>query len=168
MAHARGGPTFILLGISIMAIVAGIFIAQLVPQHLPATAPLAMTLDTEGCMPVGAPCTARHGDVALTVELAERVVYLTPFAIEVRLSRLDAGGVRSVSAQFDMVGMSMGVNRIALERSAEEAQRWHAKAILPVCASGRRDWVMTVDVVSESARYRATMPLEVQPPGQPG
>ena len=52
---------------------------------------------------------------------------------------------REVHASFAMRDMQMGLNRYRL--LAEGAGRmWKADITLPVCASGRGDWIMTLDV----------------------
>lgn len=67
---------------------------------------------------------------------------LHPFLLSVR-----APGAREVSAEFVMQGMEMGLNRYRL--IAEKDELWQARVTLPVCVSGRRDWVLWLEVDGE-------------------
>lgn len=67
---------------------------------------------------------------------------LHPFLLSVR-----APGARQVSAEFVMQGMEMGLNRYRL--IAEKNGLWQARVTLPVCVSGRRDWVLWLEVDGE-------------------
>ena len=64
---------------------------------------------------------------------------LHPFALTVKKE-----GLKEVSASFAMVGMEMGANRYQLIPAKEGG--WEAKVILPVCVTGRRDWVLTLSL----------------------
>ncbi|MEO1767230.1 hypothetical protein V6E02_08405 [Thiobacter sp. AK1] len=64
---------------------------------------------------------------------------LSPFTLTVQ-----AAGAREVVAEFVMVGMDMGLNRYRLQPTG--AGRFSARVTLPVCVSGRRDWVLWVSV----------------------
>lgn len=68
------------------------------------------------------------------------------------LSGLD---VESVHAYFLMRGMDMGFNRY---RFVRDGDHWRAVVTLPVCVSGRRDWVM----VMESPRLRYQLAFSVR------
>ncbi len=67
-------------------------------------------------------------------------------AFEVRVAIMD---VSRVSAEFQMVGMDMGFNRYDLRPAGQDA--FAAKVTLPVCVSGRRDWILYVDL--DGSRY---------------
>lgn len=64
---------------------------------------------------------------------------LTPFTLTVV-----APGAREVVAEFVMVGMDMGLNRYRLQSAG--GGRFTARVTLPVCVSGRRDWVLWLSV----------------------
>ena len=49
-----------------------------------------------------------------------------------------------------MKGMDMGWNRYRLNKDA--AGYWNAEVTLPVCVSGRSDWVADFDAVAEGRR----------------
>lgn len=84
-------------------------------------------------------CAARIGDRSITVGLADKRKALQPFHIWVK-----APGAGKVRASFAMVGMNMGFNLYTLRPDKDGMFR--AQVTLPACVSGRREWVMTVDI----------------------
>lgn len=64
---------------------------------------------------------------------------LRPFRLTV-----EAPGAREVHAEFVMPGMDMGLNRYRLQPEGEG--RFAARVVLPVCVSGRREWVLWLTV----------------------
>jgi len=64
---------------------------------------------------------------------------LAPFKIWVK-----AVGARKVEARFVMEGMDMGFNLYTLH--ADNQGVFRANVTLPICVTGRRDWVMILDV----------------------
>ncbi len=64
---------------------------------------------------------------------------LHPFILQ-----LHAPVARAVYASFIMRGMDMGFNRYRLLSGG--AGNWQAQVLLPVCVSGRRDWILTLTV----------------------
>jgi hypothetical protein len=80
-------------------------------------------------------CTT-HG---IEVHVDQPPSALHPFLLSVR-----APGAHEVSAEFVMSGMEMGLNRYRL--MAQQDGLWQARVTLPVCVSGRRDWVLWLEV----------------------
>ena len=74
---------------------------------------------------------------AVEVKFSALPSALKPFDLTVH-----ADGVKQVYASFVMVGMEMGLNRYRLVATGNNS--WYAKVILPVCAAGRRDWMLTL------------------------
>lgn len=86
---------------------------------------------------------AHHGKPA-------RLAFSTlPTPMEPFELRVTAPEAKTVSAEFQMVGMDMGFNRYDLHRAA--AGGFAATVTLPACVSGRRDWVLKLDV--DGVRY---------------
>jgi hypothetical protein len=59
------------------------------------------------------------------------------------------------AAEFTMRSMDMGFNRYRFIRANG---RWEASVTLPACVSGRRDWMMTLDLPGR----RVIVPLQVK------
>jgi hypothetical protein len=91
------------------------------------------------CADLAAGCGTRlHGRV-VSVGLSGPVRPLQPFQVWVR-----AAGARTVQARFTMQGMDMGFNVYTLRADGDGVFR--ARVTLPVCVSGRRDWIMAVEI----------------------
>jgi len=84
-------------------------------------------------------CTTQIGERSVTIGLADPRKTLQPFEVWVK-----APGADKVQASFTMVDMNMGFNLYTLRPDSDGVFR--AKVTLPACVSGRRDWVMTVDI----------------------
>lgn len=72
-----------------------------------------------------------------------------PAPMEAFELRVTAPAAKSVSAEFQMVGMDMGFNRYDLHRAT--AKGFAAQVRLPACVSGRRDWILTLEI--DGSRY---------------
>lgn len=88
-------------------------------------------------------CTFNHAGLPVRVQFSQTPVPLEEFMLSVR-----APGTQRVSAEFQMEGMDMGFNRYDLRPAAGI---YSARITLPVCVSGRRDWIMTLTL--DGARY---------------
>ena len=120
-------PTLVILLIA--GVVAGNRLLQ--PKEAPAVA-VACPNPRAGC------AVSVHGrEIGLGVSGELKV--LSPFEVWVR-----APGAESVQASFTMEGMDMGFNLYTLRPDAKGVFR--ARITLPVCVSGRRDWVMNLKI----------------------
>ena len=99
-------------------------------------------------------CTERAGPVASCAALTQGCALdqdklfvktdraptpLKPFALTVL-----APAAQAVNVEVQMQGMEMGLNRYRLIRQANG--EWRASITLPVCVTGRRDWLMVIEV----------------------
>lgn len=64
---------------------------------------------------------------------------LHPFTV-----RVTTAHAKSVYAYFTMRDMDMGYNRYRLTQ--QQPQLWQARVVLPVCVTGRHDWLLTLDI----------------------
>jgi hypothetical protein len=80
-------------------------------------------------------CAFNHRGSAANARFSMRPVPLEAFEL-----RVAAAGAGKVSAEFQMVGMDMGFNRYDLRPVADGV--FVSKVTLPVCISGRRDWIL--------------------------
>lgn len=90
------------------------------------------------CADLMAACHA--GDWEVRVD--QKPSGLHPFLLTVR-----APNAAQVQAEFAMQGMEMGLNRYRLEHQANG--EWQGRVTLPVCVSGRRDWLLVLEVDGE-------------------
>lgn len=91
------------------------------------------------CSDPVAGCDFRHHDATARVRFSELPVPLEPFVLSVT-----APGSARVSAEFQMVGMDMGFNRYDLRLQPQGV--FSSRITLPVCISGRRDWLLYLQI----------------------
>lgn len=91
------------------------------------------------CLATARGCGARleAADIELGIDGQPRP--LQPFDIWVK-----AADARKIEASFTMEGMDMGFNLYTLRADPDGVFR--ARVTLPVCVTGRRDWVMNLNV----------------------
>jgi hypothetical protein len=63
----------------------------------------------------------------------------------------------SVTVSLEMQGMDMGQNRYRMLKRADGS--WQADITLPVCTSGRSDWVAGFEVQASGRGYRLNVPF---------
>lgn len=108
------------------------------------------------------PCTLALGDVEVVLELGPRplrtMAELAVSAVVRRAGAPQDGAV--VSVGFEMPGMAMGTNEVALAPAG--AGRYAGRAVLVRCPSGKREWAASVVVVPSGGERRTTLvPLRV-------
>lgn len=91
------------------------------------------------CPDLATGCTTRLHGQTISLGVEGELKALQPFQVWVR-----AEGARKVQATFTMEGMDMGFNLYTLH--ADKDGVFRGRVTLPVCVSGRRDWVMTLDI----------------------
>ncbi|MCL5060480.1 MAG: hypothetical protein M1449_08205 [Candidatus Thermoplasmatota archaeon] len=89
-------------------------------------------------------CGFSHRGTPARVRFSRQPVPLEAFELTVT-----APNAAKISAEFQMAGMDMGFNRYDLRPVADGA--FASNVTLPVCVSGRRDWVLTLDL--DGSRY---------------
>lgn len=94
---------------------------------------------TLSCADPVAGCATRLRDRDIVIGLSGVVKPLKPFQVWVK-----APGAATVRARFTMRGMDMGFNLYTLRAAGDGAFR--ADVTLPICVSGRRDWIMAVEI----------------------
>ena len=83
--------------------------------------------------------------------------------MQVTAKGLSTSDIEAVSIEYTMVGMDMGLNRFSLMpvTDARGQQRFEGEGILPVCVSGRVDWLANVQVITAEKVYEAMFKLVV-------
>lgn len=120
-----------------------------------------MSISSAACATTREACIARHEKLGqLSLRFPEPAVYLSPFVAAVEIEPA-AATINSVVLDLEMQGMNMGVNRFALQREAAQPGRWSGKLLLPLCVSGRSDWLVNVEVDSAGGQYQVQFPLQV-------
>lgn len=97
------------------------------------------------CASLAQGCTLEAGKLFAKSDQAPTP--LKPFELTVV-----APNAREVHVELRMQGMEMGLNRYRLIRQA--GGEWRATLTLPVCVSGRRDWLLVIE--ADGARRALT------------
>jgi hypothetical protein len=121
-----------LFPVLVILLIAGVVAANRYLQ--PAKPPLAVV-----CANLQKGCTARLDGRDVTLGIEGELKVLSPFELWVK-----AADTKTVQASFAMKDMDMGFNLYTLKPDPQGGFR--ARVTLPVCVSGRRDWVMILDL----------------------
>jgi len=121
-----------LVPLLIAALIAGVVLLD----HVRRPEATARQLD---CPDLSTGCAVALEGRAVTVGVTGALKVLTPFEVWVRTDRAD-----KIQISFTMEGMDMGFNLYTLRADNEGVYR--TRVTLPVCVTGRRDWVMTLEI----------------------
>jgi hypothetical protein len=114
------------------------------------------------CDATGQGCNAQSGAMQWTVRIGPEAVALKSFPVSLRIAGSDET-LESARVKFVMSGMSMGLNEYQLISVDNNA--WEADVMLPICTSGRSDWLAEFSVASKRKRWRLVVPFVLRPPG---
>jgi hypothetical protein len=78
--------------------------------------------------------------------------------LKVRL--LSQHPIDSAVLYLEMKDMDMGINRFLFREVGQGA--WEANMIIPVCATGRRDWLASLVILEEGKHQRIVFPFTVE------
>jgi hypothetical protein len=109
------------------------------------------------CQPSQLPCeTKLHngGDVQFDIS-PQPVEVMKPLDVRVELKHIKP---QRVVAQFNGVGMNMGMNRYIFKKSKEGS--YHATVTLPVCVRDRMDW--EAEIFLETERGTIIVPFKFE------
>ncbi|VAW80720.1 hypothetical protein MNBD_GAMMA15-129 [hydrothermal vent metagenome] len=98
-------------------------------------------------------CTGQSDGVSVAVRMTPHRTALKPFRIELSSD----ANIEAVGLSLKMRGMEMGQNRYRLLRSDTGA--WQSEVTLPVCTSGRSDWIAILDLHTSNRLYRLSVPF---------
>lgn len=104
------------------------------------------TVPTVRCADLSHECRFVMGDKQpVSVRFGAPPSGLHPFSVQVT-----AAQAHRVSARFTMPDMDMGENSYQLHKV--NGPLWQGDIILPVCITGRHDWLLTLIIDGESVR----------------
>ena len=115
---------------------------------------------TSQCEAQNRTCIVTVDDLKIKVLFEKNIYYLKPFSLSLWTESHGDLKVKSVSVDFKMKNMNMGVNRFKLKRN--KLAHWQGKALLPICVTGRADWFSEIDILTSKGRYRFIFPIIVQ------
>lgn len=115
-------------------------------------------------LPADASCDAAPGcSVAITAFSVDFLIgpeprALRPFAVRASIS--DDASITAIAVEFVMADMHMGMSRYRLV--PQNDRTWRADVTLPVCVSGRSDWIAQFELVSHEGRTRVDIPFSLE------
>lgn len=104
------------------------------------------------CQPIEGNCVAKIEAGQLQWSVEKSIQYLKPFLNKIQLSNVQQNNVRQISIEFIMQGMQMAVNRSVFKKQSSGI--WQAQSVLPICVSGRKDWLAIVRVESQQGVWQ--------------
>lgn len=109
-------------------------------------------------------CQISLEGINFNILMDENIFYLKKFNVNIFVDNEFKNNIKSIKVSFKMKNMNMGVNVFTLNKVLAEKQNetWKANAILPICVSGRADWVSELEVVIENNKYIFVFPIQVK------
>ena len=117
------------------------------------------------CQTFSSGCNAKTGDTEIEIKFPDNIVFLKHFPIEVRIAALK-NAINKVTVDFQMVKMNMGLNFYQLTQSDKDKALWTGKGVLPVCTTGRTDWLAIISVQSENETKRVAFEFTINSSAQ--
>jgi hypothetical protein len=112
---------------------------------------------TPGCE-VQQGCQAGDSSLSVSVQFGDTPRALQPFPLGLQFSGDEP--VEQVTVSFSMQGMDMGLNRYRL--TGDKMSGWKADITLPICVSGRSDWIAEFELVTDQRRLQFSLPFVLQ------
>jgi hypothetical protein len=109
------------------------------------------------CDPLQA-CQLQDAELPAVVRMGPDIRALQPFSVAFNSSH--DPGIEDITVSFSMKGMDMGSNRYRLERNRQGG--WQAQVTLPICISGRSDWLADFEVRTADQRLQFSIPFILQ------
>lgn len=105
------------------------------------------------CEPLKKDCIAKVGDGELLWFIESPIHYLKPFQSKIQFNNISANEIIHVSVEFVMQGMRMAANRSVFSQQSKDI--WQAQSVLPICASGRKDWLAIVRLETKQGVWQS-------------
>ena len=102
-------------------------------------------------------CTAGNDNVQLSVKFDQDFGALKPFTLQLQLDQNTPVKVDEINLIFSMNGMNMGLNKYRLIQKNDAL--WVATVTLPICTSGRSDWIADFEIQSINQKWKAQIPF---------
>ena len=106
-------------------------------------------------------CIVDLNELKVRVVFDEDIFYLKPFNVSVTNENSENLKLKSIKIDFKMNNMNMGVNRFLLKND-DNKSLWQGKALLPICVTGRADWLSEIELATKNTRYLISLPILVK------
>lgn len=108
-------------------------------------------------------CSIENDIFKLKLKMDKKIRYLTLFNVAASSEVKGKFQIKKIRLDFKMKGMDMGVNQVLLKPGNLEnnRQQWRGSGLLPICVSGRADWLAELEIYINQTRYRMQFPVVV-------
>lgn len=134
---------------------AGAYLQKLLTQD---SSDIVTILTNQNCDLNQQVCRTVMGKKNIAFDLSKPVKYLQKF--DMKFTEKNFTGIEKIIVDFSMRDMQMGINRFELNKTTIPGV-WQGTGILPVCVSGRKDWVASIYLQMDSANYKVIYHLTV-------
>ena len=108
-------------------------------------------------------CNFNIDGLQLSISSDKAIQYLKPFLIVVNTSTSHNSNLKKIQIEFKMNGMDMGVNRFLLsKKNINNKESWQGKALLPICVTGRADWIAEFSLYIKDSIFILSLPISVR------
>ena len=144
---------------SLLLIVVIIFINLKSPLQLSSREVIKLT--DKDCNINSQPCYIETSALNVFIDFDKNIFYLKPFGVSITT---EIANVESIRLNFKMKGMSMGLSHFILkkEKSENNKLKWNAIVLLPICVTGRADWLVDIELSTKNKNYILTLPILVE------
>jgi len=142
------------VGVNSSLLLTGLLLLACSPQPEPEQLPVSQLVAATDC-DVLTGCRVGDVDAFIDVLFAIKPRALQPFPVVIQTQGMQ--DVKAVTVSFSMRDMTMGLNRYALTHAAEGA--WQGEVTLPICVSGRTDWIAEFDIQLPDRHLVFTVPF---------
>ena len=118
----------------------------------------------ENCNVQEKECMENIEKISFNIVMDKDIFYLKKFNVDVFVENKFKKRIKSIKISFKMKNMNMGNNVFVLNKplSNKERQNWKTTAVLPICVSGRADWISALEVIIENKKYILEFPIQVK------
>ncbi|MDT8387656.1 MAG: hypothetical protein RQ736_09085 [Thiogranum sp.] len=118
----------------------------------------SISLPADASCDVAPGCSVAINDFSVDFLIGPEPRALRSFAVRARIP--DDASITAIAVEFVMVDMQMGMNRYRLVPQSNRT--WRADVTLPVCVSGRSDWIAQFELLSHEGRTRVDIPFSLE------
>ncbi len=122
---------------------------------------LTTTNKIKSCLANGDWCESIINKQVIAILLPKEIPYLQPFPVKVKLDSRSKESIKQLEIQFSMKKMKMGKNIFNLKQ-VEDSEYWTTKVVLPVCVSGRHDWIVNVVIKTNNLKLERHFEIELK------
>ena len=101
-------------------------------------------------------CIAGMDDLRVIVQFDENFGALKPFQLRLQMDPKTTIQIDEINLVFSMAEMNMGLNKYSLIRESDEL--WIANVTLPICTSGRSDWLADFEITASNQFGKCRFP----------